>query len=573
MRIKHFDSGDPSVLGSIELLVLAVTLLTPCRMGAVGTWTNVVAAAPGSNLVQHVLLLSDGTVMAQQVGTTSNWYKLTPDIKGSYINGSWSTLHSMNYNRQFYASAVLRDGRVFVAGGEIVSGVVNPGANTAEVYDPQKDQWTVIPVPAGLICTNCSGPGFSDCGSVILPNGTLMIAPVIPGAPNGTAIFDPVSNSLSPGPAYLNNQNEATWIKLPDNSILTIDATSNTNPPNTSERFIPSLNNGQGAWIPDRNLPFAMYNFVQEIGAGVLLPSGQAFFIGGLGHTALYTPSGNTNLGTWTQGPDVPGSGVGWDTPADMMPNGKVLFTLNCTPVCYYEFDPTASPLTTANAYHSPPSWNDTSGTMHNMLNLPDGNVLVSYGGSNPKIYIPDGTPVAAGKPTITSITAEIAGVSYLLTGTLLNGISQGSSLGDDSQMDSNYPIVRMTDGGGNVYYAVTYNWSSTGVNTGSTPVTTEFSVPGTVPSGTYSLVVVANGIASDAVSFTYNGPVWVDFNYTIGAETGSYTQPYDTLAKGVSAVSSGGTIAIKPGTSTETPTISKPMTITAVGGAATVGN
>ena len=107
---------------------------------------------------------------------------------------------------------------------------------------------------------------------------------------------------------------------------------------------------------------------------------------------------------------------------------------------------------------------------------------------------------------------------------------------------------------------------------TGSTPVTTEFTVPGWVPPGTYSLVVIANGNPSDPVSFTYHGPVWVDFNYTVGAENGSYSQPYDTLALGVAAVLSAGTIAIKPGLSHETMTISTPMTITAVGGAATVG-
>jgi hypothetical protein len=564
------------------VLLLAMGLLAPCRTGAVGTWTSVAASAPGGNQVQHVMLLSDGTVMAQQAGTTSNWYRLTPDMHGSYANGSWTTLASMSYSRQFYTSAVLRDGRVFVAGGEIVTGAINPGGNTAEVYDPQKNQWTVIPVPAGLICTTCGGPGFSDCGSVILPDGRLLIAPVVPASQNATVIFDPKSNTLSQGPAYLQNQNEATWVKLPDDSILTIDATQNINPPNTSERYIPSLNNGQGGWIPDRNVSVAMYNFAQEEGGAVLLPSGKAFFIGGQGHTALYTPSGSTNLGTWTPGPDVPGTNVGWDTPACMMANGKVLFTLNCTPVCYYEFNPNAVPLTTANAYAAPASWNDTSGTMHNLLNLPSGNVLVSYGGSNPQIYIPDGVPVPSGKPSITSISTEIAGVSYLLTGTKLNGISQGQSLGDDSQMDSNFPIVRLTDGSGNVYYAVTYNWSSTSVSTGSTPVTTEFTVPGIVPSGSYSLQVIANGIASDPVSFTYNGPVWVDFTFSFVLEDGSYAFPFGTLAQGTNGVTSGGTIAIKgqyidatlsPAVSHETMTINKPMTITAVGGAATIGH
>ena len=40
---------------------------------------------------------------------------------------------------------------------------------------------------------------------------------------------------------------------------------------------------------------------------------------------------------------------------------------------------------------------------------------------------------------------------------------------------------LRLTSGG-MVYYCRTYNWSRTGVATGATPVTTEFTVPLTVP-------------------------------------------------------------------------------------------
>ena len=58
----------------------------------------------------------------------------------------------------------------------------------------------------------------------------------------------------------------------------------------------------------------------------------------------------------------------------------------------------------------------------------------------------------------------------------------------------------------GTVYYARTYNWSSTGVMTGNTPETTEFTLPANSPptgSTAYLLVIVANGIASDPVTFT----------------------------------------------------------------------
>src|SRR5262249_28439185 len=125
------------------------------------------------------------------------------------------------------------------------------------------------------------------------------------------------------------------------------------------------------------------------------------------------------------------------------------------------------------------------------MLQLPDGNVLFSHFGTQLYVYTPSGAVIPEGKPTITNVVANVDG-SYHLDGLGLNGISAGASYGDDLQMNSNYPLVRLSDGGGNVYFARTYNWSHTGVQTGATPVSTEFRVPASVPPGTYSLVVVA---------------------------------------------------------------------------------
>jgi subtilase family serine protease len=68
-------------------------------------------------------------------------------------------------------------------------------------------------------------------------------------------------------------------------------------------------------------------------------------------------------------------------------------------------------------------------------------------------------------------------------------------------------------------------------------------------------------------------GANWVDFNWTGSTQNETYSQPYKTLAQGVTHVLPGGTIAIKTtGSSAETMTINKAMTIQAVGGAATVG-
>jgi subtilase family serine protease len=69
-------------------------------------------------------------------------------------------------------------------------------------------------------------------------------------------------------------------------------------------------------------------------------------------------------------------------------------------------------------------------------------------------------------------------------------------------------------------------------------------------------------------------GPVFVQFGYTGSPQTGTYFQPFGTLAQGTNAVSSGGTIFLINGASSAlTPAISKPMTITAQNGGATIIN
>lgn len=77
-----------------------------------------------------------------------------------------------------------------------------------------------------------------------------------------------------------------------------------------------------------------------------------------------------------------------------------------------------------------------------------------------------------------------------------------------------------------------------------------------------------------DALGWNY-APigVWVDFNYGGPFHWGLYEQPFTSLAEAVPGVPTGGVIFIKGGrTSFEHPTIAKALTMTSVGGVATVG-
>jgi hypothetical protein len=568
--------GNASFVRRCALTVwfAAGVLLVPSSSKA-GTWTALNDPAPGP--VQLIMLCSDGTVMAFR-GSGTSWYRLTPDSNGSYINGSWTTRDSMSFTRRFHTSTVLRDGRVFIAGAEYGTGWGN-----AEIYNPVTDNWSMAAaVPPGLILTNNNPQppnnnntaGFVDSMGKILPNGNVLISPVRPATARGTVIYNPVANSWSAGPASLRSQGEAGWTKLPDDSFLTVDSGSTQ-----SERYIPSLN----TWINDDTVPVSLYGVGTEIGASLLLPDGRAWFIGGNNNTAFYTPSGSTNQGSWATGPDLPNSQACPDAPAAMLVNGNVLVVCgplgvsgNAFPtngVSYYEYNPVSNVFTRQNA----PGGGLTTPNMATynacLCCLPDGNVLYSDESSQLYVYTPTGSPIAAGKPTISNISWKTGG-KLRLTGTKLNGISEGAAYGDDMQMDSNYPLIRLTSGG-NVYYARTFNWSSTSVSTGSELISTDFTLPSSIyqNGGSYSLRVVVNGIASDAV--TFYGPTWVDFNYGGIFEFGYYSLPYNTLSEGINNVPTGGTVAIKAGTSpTKTFTITKAMLLIAPdGGSAVIGD
>jgi hypothetical protein len=509
---------------------------------------------------------------------------------------------------------VLTNGQVFVAGGEdpglSTNGTVNVGTTNAELFNPQanggKGSWTYIDPPENLFDPLMDE--FADAPSVVLATGNVLIDNNLNNGyvQDYCLLYNPASSTWSATASSLSTQNEATWLKLPDDSILTIDIFG-AGTTATAERYFPA----SGTWQPERNTPCATDGAGAETGGDLMLADGRAAFFLGSGHTLFYTPSGSTNVGTWQQGPDMPPLNTSQyppymtstnskgvittynylqlspeDAPVAMLPSGKVLCEFardgNHMPVWFYEFDPVANQYVAApspsnsvpGSYYNVPGDNSDSTSM---LELPDGTVL--YNDSNKLfIYQPDATaPAAIGQPVVNSVIFNADG-SLHLSGTVFNGFCQGVSYGDDCQMDSNYPLVRFTDGSGDVYYGRTYNWSSTSVRTGSRIVTTECAMPSYVYNtpGNWSLQVVANGIASSAVNFY--SPIWVDFNYTSGQNFyfGTYNNPYNTLAKGISAVASGGTIAIRgdvqPSVSAETMTVSKAMNIIAVSGPSTVG-
>ena len=67
-----------------------------------GTWTSLTNQPTFA--VNAMLLLTDGTVMCQELAS-ANWWKLSPDSTGSYVNGTWSARASGPNGPTYYRVA------------------------------------------------------------------------------------------------------------------------------------------------------------------------------------------------------------------------------------------------------------------------------------------------------------------------------------------------------------------------------------------------------------------------------------------------------------------------------------
>ena len=497
---------------------LLLALLTALSCGvvpsahALGSWMPLASQAPEP--IGTTLLLTDGTVLAQGTygvqndgksndGISAHWFKLTPDAQGSYANGTWTRLADMHHQRLYYASAVLRDGRVFVAGGEYTeAGYVD--TNTAEVYDPITDLWTEINGPSGW---NIIG----DAPLKTLFDGTLLLGGI---NASHTGLYDYTTNTWRVGGDKPYGSDEESWALLPDQTVLTSVINNSPN----AQKYIPSSN----IWVSAGQSPVDVaQTSSREIGPGVLLADGRCLFVGATGHTALYTmPSDPALPGTWQAGPDFPADGSGTagalleakDAPGCLMVNGKVLCLVaphgdsgtypNGQKFFEYTPDPGGGAGTLAAAPDAGLDSALTPAFTGRMLALPSGQVLYSNFNTQLAVYTPDGSPDPSWSPAVTGLAAHTDG-SFQVSGTQFNGLSEGAYYGDDASESTNYPLVRLTDGAGVVSYARTFNHSTMGLATGSLPVSTNFTTPMGLVAGTYQLQVVANGIASAPVSFT----------------------------------------------------------------------
>jgi hypothetical protein len=439
-------------------------------------------------------LLTDGTVIFQG-NQESDWAKLTPDISGSYVKGTWTRIASLpsGYVPDAFASAVLADGRLIIEGGEYNNNQF-AFTNLGAIYDPVKDTWTKVKPPQGW--------GFiGDSPSVVLPDGRYLLGSKFD---KRVAVLDPATltwTDLTSAGKRDRNAEEG-WTLMPDGSVLTYDVTKAPH----SERYIPSDDKwvSAGSTIVDLHSPTDIHGCIPygkkgcyyppgEVGPGILRPDGTVFATGsysnggsGPGHTAVYHPTS----GKWTVGPDFPNSDNAGDSLAVLLPNGNVLVLGDSGTL--YQFDGTN--LT-----------RDPVGGAQPILVLPTGQVICE--GFSVEVYNPKGTYDPSWAPVITSSPKTVTrGSTYKISGQQFNGLSQAAAFGDEDETATNYPLVRITNKATkHVFYAKTHDHSTMGVATGTATVFTNFDVPAGAETGASTVEVVANGIPSKKVNITVN--------------------------------------------------------------------
>lgn len=459
---------------------------------------NYAACGPG-----NPLLLTDGTVLVADDGC-QDWWKLTPDLTGSYLNGTWTEIASTpaGYSPLYHASAVLPDGRVIIEGGEY-NNLTPVWSNLGAIYDPIADTWTSVAPPAGWTT-------IGDAPSVVLADGTFMLGNCCTAQ---EALLNPKTLAWTPiGKGQFDTNNEQGYTLLPNNKVLTVDAYVPIPPfpyepyGMNSEIFTPWTGTWQSAGstvvqLWDSAIACGGENVATfELGPMVLRPDGTVFATGadtcGPGaNNAIY----NSYTGKWTAGPQFPPTLNIADGPASLEINGKVLMMASPgygnPPSTFLEWDG-------KDLYEVPGPANAVNDGSYygNMLMLPNGQILFTdffY----VSVFTPKGKYDPAWQPRVAYAPPEVSpGGSYLVFGQLFNGFSQGAAYGDDVQAATNFPLVRITNKKtGHVFYSRTHDHSSMAV---ASPflVYTHFDVPAGQETGPSELVVVANGIPSEPV-------------------------------------------------------------------------
>ena len=138
----------------------------------------------------------------------------------------------MNSPRQYASAALLRNGKVLIAGGEVIFEDV---LQSTELYDPATNTFAALTpmMNAGRIFATAT---LLRNGNVLIAGGQDLVSPHFYNSLRSTDLYDPVTNTFAPAtltPVMNTARDLATATALRDGKVL-IAGGESVVPPNTT---------------------------------------------------------------------------------------------------------------------------------------------------------------------------------------------------------------------------------------------------------------------------------------------------------------------------------------------------
>ena len=380
-------------------------------------------------------------------------------------------------------------------GGRLLNYDLDPsiatGQGYAEMYDTSVDLWSGISPADGtangeLPLLSSAALGYELGPVVRLQDGRAFVI----GANQHTALYNQVTNTWSAGP----------------DTFGTLK-----NPFGTIDQALFGADDAPAALMPNGHVLFAADagpNLVESKGR----TAGGSAVITNLYETAglqVYWPVAQANgksdvipEGAYITSIDSPHQIHISSSAASSAPSIDLLLGGTFSnPTELFDFDPHSLQIKPVYPALADPNLASSPAFIDRMLVLPTGQVLYNDGaGSQLYVYTPAGSAEPGYWPVVETVEYSGDGV-FTLTGKRLNGPSDASAYGDDAQSNENYPIVRLEDSSGRMFYCRSRDWSATGIDLGAESV--KFTLNKAVVPGVYELTVSAGGIASAPVKVT----------------------------------------------------------------------
>jgi hypothetical protein len=428
---------------------------------SVGSWTATGSLATARH--SHTLtVLPSGKVLA--AGGWSGTTALASAELFDPASGSWSTTGSLATARYIATATLLPSGRVLVAGGQ-------DGATalaSAELYDPATGTWSTTGSLSVVHHTHTA---------TLLASGKVLIVGGLAGGAVAE-LYDPATGNWSLTSSLSATRWRHTATRLLSGKVLVAGGDSLGG---AAELYDPST----GTWTVTGALHTTRYGH-----AATLLASGKVLVAGGWGGSnasaELYDPA----TGTWSYTGSLLTSRP--DDIALLLPSGKamVLGAYGESPIAEL-YDPATGTWSSTAPLRTP------LGTATAAV-LASGRVLVA-GGSNWSSVLSKSETFDEGRGALPAWTPAIIvpptsvapGSLLTLGGTLLTGISEGSS-GDSRASATNYPLVSLqAANGGDLVLASTSAF---------TPTSLTALVPQALLPGPYWARAIVSGVPSSAM-------------------------------------------------------------------------